>query len=402
MIPFDSRSCKIYDPRHHIRTVRNDVIVRTIQPTDGEADLVESARLPPDTIRVPVATATHFVAEMFGAAGFPPDHAALVADVLVSADLRGVRSHGVARIGYFMVRVERGTINPTPSFTLTNGSDTTALLEADNGIGIVASAAAMDHALDMARRHGSGFVAVSDSNHFGFAGYWAERAMAQGCVGISMSNSAGRVTPTFGDASLLGTNPMSVAIGGSEDGTDFVLDMATSTVAVGKVETALREGGSIPEGWLGSGSPPRLDEHGVLSYDAPLLPLGGAGDERGGHKGYGLNLMVELICGALSGTPFADRIAGASGHTPAAMAHFMGAIRIGGFRPDADVHESIAATLDIVRDADKAPGHDRIYIHGEPERLAHRENSEEGLAITAPVRRDIARAATALRVDVPW
>ena len=115
--------------------------------------------------------------------------------------------------------------------------------------------------------------------------------------------------------------------------------MATSAVAVGKIETALREGRGIPEGWVSrEAAEPTLDEHGILSFDTPLLPLGGAGDETGGHKGYGLNLMVELMCGALSGTSFPDRIAGAAGNAPAAMAHFMGAIMLDGFRPVKDIH----------------------------------------------------------------
>jgi L-2-hydroxycarboxylate dehydrogenase (NAD+) len=368
-----------------------------------ELAMVESARLPKDTMRVPVSAALGFVRDVFVAAGCSRETAELVADVLVSADLRGVRSHGVARISYFMVRIERGTLNVCPTMTTTTGSDTTALLDADNGLGIIASSVAMDLAIDMAARHGSGFVAVANSSHFGFAGYWAERAMAQGCLGISMSNSAGRVTPTFADESLLGTNPLSVAMGAGPGGTDFVLDMATSAVAVGKIETALREGRSIPDGWVARDSGvPTLDEHGVLSYDAPLLPLGGAGDEAGGHKGYGLNLMVELMCGALSGTPLADRITGAAGHAPAAMAHFMGAIRLDGFRPEPDVHRSMAETIDIVRAAKKSPGHERVYIHGEPEQIAQRENTALGIAVTAPVRSDLERVAGQLGVAVPW
>jgi L-2-hydroxycarboxylate dehydrogenase (NAD+) len=365
--------------------------------------MVESASLPPGTIRVAADDAKQFVYEIFGAAGFSTDDSALVSDVLVGADLRGVRSHGVARVRYFMVRVEREMLNANPNMTFEVGSDTTAVLDADNGLGIVASAMAMDRAVEMAARHGSGFVAVANSNHFGYAGYWAERAMASGCLGISMSNSAGRVTPTFGDQSLLGTNPMAIALGGGEDGTDFVLDMATSTVAVGKIETALREGRPVPATWVAQESKqPALDERGVLSYETPLLPLGGAGDEAGGHKGFGLNLMVELLCGVLSGTSFPDRLSGTTGKSPAAMAHFMGAIRIDGFRAPSDVHSSMAETMTVVRNAKKAPGHDTIYIHGEPERAATAENTHLGIPITPPVQADLALVADQLGVATPW
>jgi LDH2 family malate/lactate/ureidoglycolate dehydrogenase len=238
----------------------------------------------------------------------------------------------------------------------------------------------------MANKYGSGFVAVANSSHFGYAGYWAERAMNHGCVGISLSNSAGRTTPTFGHESLLGTNPLSVTLPGGAGGTDFYLDMATSAVAVGKIETAIREGREIGERWVSTESGvPALDERGVLTYDAPLLPLGGAGDTSGGHKGYGLNLMVELLCGVLSGTGLRDRLAGAAGYAPARMAHFMGAIRIDGFRPMADVQADMAETFGIVRNAPKATGHDRIYIHGEPEAIQVEEHTRLGIPITRPV-----------------
>ena len=377
------------------------------QPRDPlknkEATLVESAPLPSNTIRVRADDARRFVREVFVAAGFSSADAELVADVLVAADLRGVRSHGVARVGYFMVRVERGTLNPNPAFTMTMGASTTGLLDADNGLGIVASAVAMDRAIELAEEFGSGFIAVANSNHFGFAGYWAERAMERNCLGISMSNSARRVTPTFGDESLLGTNPLSVALGGGSAGTNFVLDMATSAVAVGKIETALREDRPVPESWVSRASgEPTLDDRGILSYDSPLLPLGGEGDESGGHKGFGLNLMVELVCGALSGTPLADRIAGATGQLPAAMCHFMGAIRLDGFRPSEDVHRSMGDTFGIVRGAKKSPGHDRIFIPGEPEQIARVENNNLGIPITRPVREDLERVAETYAIMVPW
>ncbi len=345
--------------------------------------MVESQLLPEGTVRMPSASARDFVASAFRAVGVPEHDADLVADVLVSADLRGIRSHGVARMSYFLVRLEKGTINKRPNLRFERGSDTTGLLFGDNAIGIVAAARAMEEALTMAGRSGSGFVAVRDSSHFGYAGYWAQRAMREGFIGISMSNSGRRVAPTFSDESILGTNPLAVTIAGGEGETDFFLDMATSAVAVGKVETALREGRDIPRGWVAeAGARPILDDDGVLSYDAPLLPLGGEGDETGGHKGFGLSLMVELLCGALAGSGLADRIAGASGDSPAAMGHFMGAIAVAGFRPLELVQADMADTFDLIRKAGRTPGRDRIFIHGEPEAMAEAENQELGIPVT--------------------
>lgn len=365
--------------------------------------MVETAQLPPGTVRIPADRARDLVSGVFAAAGFPSSDASLIADVLIAADLRGVRSHGLSRLSYFMVRVERGVLNPAPKLAYTAGSSTTGVLEADNGHGAVACADAMGRAIAMAHEHGSGWVAVANSNHFGYAGYWAERAKNQGCVGFAMANSAGRVTPTFGRDSLLGTNPFAVAIPGGVGETDFLLDMATSVVAVGKVETALREGRPIPDGWVDQQlAAPSLDDRGVLGFDTPLLPLGGAGDLTGGHKGFGLNLMVELLCGVLGGTPLSERMAGASGHTPAAMGQLVGAIRLDGFRPAEEIHRSVAETLDIVRGAEKAPGHDKIFIPGEPEAIATAENDAAGIPVTPSVQASVEAVARSYEVEVPW
>jgi LDH2 family malate/lactate/ureidoglycolate dehydrogenase len=345
--------------------------------------MVETERLPEGTIRLPPQLALDFIRRAFEAAGVPPGDADLVADVLVSADLRGIRSHGLARIGYFMVRLEHGTINRSPDMRLERGSHTTAVLWADDAIGIVAASAAMDEAIAMATEHGSGFVSVRDASHFGYAGYWTMRAMRHGFIGIAMASGGRRVTPTFGNESVFGTNPMSVAIPGFGQTVDFNLDMATSAVAVGKIETALREGRPVEPGWVSSaGVPPALDDNGVLTYASPLLPLGGEGDATGGHKGYGLALMIELLAGALSGSPLSDRIAGAAGHTRTAMGQFMGAISVAGFSPVSEVASTMAGTFDLVRSAEKSPGHDRIFIHGEPESIAEERIRREGIAVT--------------------
>jgi L-2-hydroxycarboxylate dehydrogenase (NAD+) len=193
--------------------------------------MVENAPLPPGTRRYDPAVVQNFIASALRAAGVATEDAALVAEVLVGADLRGVRSHGAARVTYFLNFLERGHINVAPKMTFAQKTDTTGVLDADNGLGIIAAGKAMDEAMKMAAKHGTGFVGMKNSSHFGYAGYWAERAMRKGFIGISMSNSGGRTTPTFGSEGMLGTNPFSVAIGGGAGGTDFLLDMATTTVA---------------------------------------------------------------------------------------------------------------------------------------------------------------------------
>jgi len=358
--------------------------------------MVETDETPSGSVRIQAGAARRLVRDLFLSVDVPSDDSELISEVLVSADLRGIRSHGLARIPYFLVRLQRGVIVPRPELRFTARTSTTAHLDAGNGIGIVAADRAMAEAIDMAARHGTGFVVVKDSSHFGYAGIWAERAMREGFIGISMSNSGGRVAPTFGAASILGTNPLAVAIPGER--TDFYLDMATSTVAVGKVETALREGREPPRGWVSSSQPPLLDDNGVLSFDSPLLPLGGEGTEGGGHKGYGLALMVELLCGALGGTSFEARIAGAAGESAPAMGHLMGAIQIDGFRPLADVQADMESTFELIRGSGKAPGHDRIYIHGEPEAQAEQSHLRDGIPVSPAVMEQLDRWA--IRLDV--
>jgi L-2-hydroxycarboxylate dehydrogenase (NAD+) len=353
--------------------------------------MVESEQLPEGTVRLDPGEAFDFVESAFRAAGIAEAHARLVAEVLVSADLRGIRSHGLARISYFLSRLERGTINATPTMRFERGSETTGRLLADDAIGIVAAERGMEEALSMAAEHGSGFVMVRDSSHFGYAGYWAMRAMERGCIGISCSSGGRRVAPTFGSESVFGTNPLSVTVPGQGLADDFVLDMATSAVAVGKVETALREGREVPPGWVAGDGPPSLDENDTLTYEYPLLPLGGAGDESGGHKGYGLSLAVELLAGALGMSSLDERIAGASGHERTAMGHFMGAISVAGFSDPAEIGRAMGRTFDVIRGSAVERGRDRILVHGEPERLAEAENRAVGIAVTPPVLSQLRR-----------
>ena len=349
--------------------------------------MVESGELPKGTVRYPAEFVKEFAYKVFASVGVPEEDCKLISEVLISADLRGIRSHGAARLTFFMVRLGNGVINNKPKMIFNRGSNTTGTLDADNALGIISSNRAMEEALTMAEEHGSGFVGVRNSNHFGYAGYWAKKAMERGFIGISMSNGGRRATATFGAEAIFGTNPMSIAIPGGADKTDFHLDMATSTVAVGKIETALREGREIPKGWVPEAyGNPSLNEKSILNYDVPLLPLGGEGDATGGHKGYGLSLMVDLLCGVLAGSNMEERMAGAGGDSKAGTGHFMGAIKLGGFRSPSLIHEEMSDMFSTIRNSKKVEGKDKIYIHGEPEKFSEEENLKLGVPITPPIR----------------
>jgi L-2-hydroxycarboxylate dehydrogenase (NAD+) len=349
--------------------------------------MVEAAAMPDGTVRLRPAFVSDFIAAAFVGAGIAKDHAAIYADVLVAADLLGIRSHGVARLPKFLALIEDGTINRHPKMTFTAATDTTGIFDADNGPGPAAASRAMDEALAMAGRHGTGFVAVTNSNHFGFPGYYARKAMEKGCIGLCMSNGEQCVAPTFAIEPYLGTNPMSIAIPAGPGRAPFYLDMATAAVARGKIETTLREGRPIPKGWVPeSFGPLRLDEKGVLRYDVPLLPLGGEGTEGGGHKGYALSMMVELFCSILTG--LRNPVPG----------HFMGAIRIDSFRDPALVYEHMAELFDRIRNLKKAPGHDRIYIPGEIEAQIEEENRRLGIPVSPAVQSQMKRINSGLRL----
>lgn len=349
--------------------------------------MVESARLPEGTVRYPSQVIHDFIVATFSAVDLPQSQAHLMADVLVNADMRGIRSHGTARVVAFINRLERGVINKTPQMKIHFGSDVTGTLDADKALGPVAASLAMEKAIECAARHGAGFVAVNNCSHIGYVGYWARKAMEQGFIGISMTNGGGVVAPTFGIDPVLGTNPLSVAFPGGPDGHSFHLDMATSVVARGKVETVLRDGKPLPRGWVSEacGKTPRLDDNGILTFDVPLLPLGGEGTETGGQKGFGLSLMVELFCSVLAGSNLEARISAREGKAPPSTGHFLGAIKLSGFRDPSLIYRQIAQTFDMIRNSKKAPGHNRIFIPGEAEDMAEKENRQSGIPLTPAV-----------------
>jgi L-2-hydroxycarboxylate dehydrogenase (NAD+) len=304
----------------------------------------------------------------------------MYADVLISADLLGIRSHGVARLPKLVDLLKRGIINKRPSMAFRSGSVTTGILDADNGPGVAAANRAMDEAMAMAKESGTGFVAVLRSNHFGYPGYYARKAMKHGLIGLCISNGGRIVTPTYGIEPFMGSNPMSVAIPGGEGRPGFYLDMATASAAVGKIETYLREGRAIPKGWIPEAfGQPSLNEHGIFNFIMPLLPLGGEGTDTGGHKGYALSLMVELLCTLLTGQ-----------RNPA-TGHFMGAIDIGSFREPELVYQHMQETFDKIRGLKKAPGRDRIYIPGELEAKAEEENRRLGIVVSPAVIKQLKR-----------
>jgi L-2-hydroxycarboxylate dehydrogenase (NAD+) len=229
-----------------------------------------------------------------------PAYAAQVADVLVEADARGIESHGIARLGSFYVsRIQAGIMNPRPSYRRVRETPTTVLIDADNGLGHPAAILAMRAIIEKARLVGVAFGNVRNSNHYGIAAYYAMMALEHDMIGFSSTNSVRYAVPTFGRDLMLGTNPFAYAVPAGRE-PPFVLDFATTTVPLGRLEIYKRRGLPLLEGWAvdAEGEPTR-DPDAALA--GALLPLGGFGTEQGGHKGYGLGLLSDILCGVLSG-----------------------------------------------------------------------------------------------------
>ncbi|MCR4407217.1 MAG: Ldh family oxidoreductase [Anaerolineae bacterium] len=348
-----------------------------------------------------------FCQRVFETLNVPAEDAAITADVLVAANLRGVDSHGVARLRRYVNGLRDGMMVAKPKVQVVCETPTTATIDAGAGLGQPVSYRAMQRAIQKARDLGSGFVTVRNSNHYGIAGYYAMMALEHDCIGISMTNADVLVVPTFGRNAVLGTNPIAVAAPASQE-RPFVLDMATSTVPRGKLEVYQRLGKPMPLGWA-------TDETGTPTTDAGLvlenfkkraggglLPLGGAGELMGGHKGYGLALLVDVLCAVLSGAAYADLVYPKTPDgkpLPSNIGHFFGVWRVDAFRP---VEEFKAAMDDLQRrlkNSPKAEGQPRIYIHGEKEYEEAERRSREGIVLEPKVVADLRAIAVELGVE---
>jgi L-2-hydroxycarboxylate dehydrogenase (NAD+) len=348
-----------------------------------------------------------FCRRVFEQLNVAPVDADVTADVLVQADLRGIGSHGVARLRRYVNGLREGQMIPRPDITVVHETATTALIDGGGGLGPPIGVRGMGTAVAKAQEMGVGFVAVRNSNHYGIAAYYAMMALEHDCIGISMTNADCLMVPTFGRDAMLGTNPISVAVP-SEKERPFILDMATSVIPKGKIEVYQRSGEELPSGWA-------TDERGIASTDAArvlnnlntragggVLPLGGMGELFGGHKGYGLALLVDILCGVLPGAGYADTIYPKTSEgkpLPANVGHFFGAFRVGGFRPLEDFQTTMDDIIRRIKASPKAEGQQRIYIHGEKEFEAAEERMATGIPLSPEVAADLKAIAEELKIS---
>lgn len=328
----------------------------------------------------------------------PEADARIAADVLVTADLRGIASHGVARLRPFYVnRLRSGAMTPSPRVRTVTDAPVVAVLDGGGGLGHPIAHRAMRLAVEKACGAGAGFVTVRNSNHFGIAGYYAMMALERGCIGLCMSSTNPWVVPTFGTEGILGTNPIAVAVPAGEE-RPFVLDMATSTVPVGKIEENRRLARPIPLGWAtDERGVPTTDPGAVLrnvraSLGGGLLPLGGAGEETGGHKGYGLAVWIDIFSILLSGGTHAAVTYHPESDPASRMGnvcHFFGAWRVDAFRAPNEFNAAVDAMLRRTKQSRKAEGRDRIYVAGEKEFDEEERRLRERIPVPADVLTDL-------------
>jgi L-2-hydroxycarboxylate dehydrogenase (NAD+) len=335
-----------------------------------------------------------FTAEVFMRFGIAEADARQAADVLSKSDLRGIESHGVARLHTYFDMLELGRINVRPNIKVIRERSSVATVDGDNGLGLVVGPKANEIAMEKAERCGSGWVSVCNSNHFGIAGYYPLKALERDLIGWAMTNSTKLVAPLWGAERMLGTNPIAIAFPADNE-PPIVIDMATSAVAYGKIEIALRKRSQIPKGWI-------IDKDGRDTNDPQAMIDGGAqlplGSERemGGHKGYALAAMVDILCCILSGAnwgpfapPFALRQQIPERSVGKGIGHFFGAMQIDGFINKDEFKKQIDEWIHVFRKTKPAPGTSGPLVPGDPEREAEAVRSKGGIPLIKPVVDDL-------------
>jgi LDH2 family malate/lactate/ureidoglycolate dehydrogenase len=333
-------------------------------------------------------TLESFSIEALKAAGVPSVDAAIIAEVLLEADKLGIDSHGINRLKpIYLDRIKDGIVNPETKVDVVRESFTTAVLDANNGMGHVASKQAMQMCIDKAKTYGMGMVAVRNSSHYGIAGYYGLMAAKAGMIGITGTNARPSIAPTFGVENMLGTNPLTFVMPSDED-FPFFLDCATSVSQRGKFEFYAKNGKELPKGWV-------IDKQGnsktnaeevlrdLVAGNAALTPLGGIGEDTAGYKGYGYATVVEILSAALQGGGFMKALLGFENgkKVPYRLGHFFIAINIENFIDIADFEKTTGNILRDLRSSEKMPGAERIYTAGEKEHLVFLQRSEHGVPI---------------------
>lgn len=338
----------------------------------------------------------NFMTDVFKAYGVPEEDAKICTDVLLESDRRGIESHGCNRFKpIYLDRIKNGTLLPVTHLEIVRETPTTVVMNANHGMGMVASYHMMERLIEKARTYGMAGGTIFNSTHYGIAGYWTTMAEKAGMIGITGTNARPSVAPTFGVEPMMGTNPLTFTMP-TDEAFPFNFDCATSIVQNGKIEYYARSGKPTPEGLV-------VDKEGHTMTDSArilkdlrtgqcsLLPLGGPGEETGGHKGYGFTAIVEILSAALAGGPFLKDLNGkdAEGHTQMyRLGHFFFVINPEFFMGLDTFRHTAGDICRELRNSEKAPGAERIYTAGEKEYLAWLERKDKGVPVSDAIQKE--------------
>jgi len=346
-----------------------------------------------------------FTKAVFQKIGCSGEHAETATRSLLSADLRGIDSHGVARLSGYVRLWEAKRVNATPDIKVIHETPSTAVVDGDSGLGLVVAPFAMQIAIDKAQNVGTGWVSVQNSNHFGIAAHHAMMALEHDMIGIAMTNASPLVAPTFSIDKMLGTNPICVAApAGAEP--PFVADLATTTAANGKLEILQRKNLQTPNGWVqDKDGNPSNDPH-ALKTGGALLPLGGD-REHGSHKGYALGAIVDIFSALLSGANYAPWVPPFPAYVPMpaqqpgrGIGHFLGAMRVDAFRPADDFKKSMDHWIQGFRACQTIPGEEKVLVPGDPEREYEAERMLHGIPLLDAVVADLKGLGERFSIDL--
>jgi L-2-hydroxycarboxylate dehydrogenase (NAD+) len=352
----------------------------------------------------------NFTKRVFRKLGYSPEDSEIISDVILESDLRGIESHGIQRLSLYYKGIKDGKIKVDAQLEIINETPVAAVIDAHEAAGQLSSKKAMDMAIHKAKTLGIGIVVVKNGNHYGIAGYYATMAQKESMLGISMSNAEAIIPPTYGKRAMLGTNPIAVAM--SAKPYPYILDISTSVVPRGKLEVYNKKKQPIPLGWA-------IDSSGIGSRDPAavlrdikakgcggILPLGGSTETFGGHKGYGLALLVEIFTGIFSGGYTSNYTYGYVGEglplrNEVKTCSCFIAVDYSMFGDKAEIEGRLSTYLQEIRDSEKANGQRRIYTHGEKEMEARAKRIKEGILLNEATLDEIKKIGNELGLNVP-
>jgi L-2-hydroxycarboxylate dehydrogenase (NAD+) len=340
----------------------------------------------------------NFAKSVFEKIGCSTEDAITATNTLLSADVRGIDSHGIARLSGYVRLWEAKRVNATPNIKVIHETPSTAVVDGDSGLGLVVAPFAMQIAIEKAKNVGTGWVSVQNSNHFGIAAYHAMMALEHDMIGMAMTNASPLVAPTFSIDKMLGTNPICVAAPAGVQPA-FVADLATTTAANGKLEILQRKNENTPDGWVQDVDGNPSNDANILKKGGALLPLGGD-REHGSHKGYALGAVVDIFSALLSGANYAPWVPPFPAYVPMpaqqpgkGIGHFLGAMRIDAFRPADEFKAAMDHWIEGFRKARPVPGEEKVLVPGDPEREFEAERMVKGIPLLNAVVEDLQKLA---------